>query len=563
MSEPNLNSSYSFDVPKQRTDIITDTELFNSDALMKSASSLDDYFSRFADTLTEINELVNSQVNASPDECIFGNYAEQLRTMWNENVPTFGDFKENFEAWSRAVTVIASRNINTEDIVKAIYNNRTTGADLTASDGRSIVDVRQEIMLNAADKSENNSGGGNTYTYYNENGELTMRFENADGDVFMQHTKDSHGNLISTVCTDAYGNTSKIEFVRDADGKLVEKNIAYYDANGNKLNVAPDTFNKNGYLISNKTGVAKGAWTSYEDAVAEGHSDILTEEEFAARNNVDGYVCSDASGNRVTVKTYQEYLDVMQGKYGDSSTQVSIETDLVTPTSGEITPKSESVTVSSGQKVNVDGKEYYYLMTDSQGKNYYTLSNDSNAQVYVDGENGPEIYTQYGGDVVSKGDFISSRKNNLDYSWSATYNNGTSPFDSVGSTSTVSFDGISENTAGNAYVVNNVDTIKENAVPLSSINFGEVKIGNEKLPDVIYVAPGDDVRWDPFDFLDMKDIHIEGGNDGKYLVLDPNSNTYYTMNSDGTYHADGGNDYSSTDISYDRLISGDTDIDAD
>ena len=565
-------TSFSFEIPKQHGDIITDSELFNSEELTAVANELDSYFEEFSNTLNELNDLIFENVNV-PDGCVFaGGYGAQLLSMWDENASTFSEFKANFNAWSQVIAVIAAQNLSTQAIVQAIYNNRTTGADVTTVSGQSIADVRQNIMLEAAEKSDNNTGGGTTYTYYNDNGELVMRYENADGDVYMQHTKDANGHIVSTTCTDAYGNTSRIEFVRDDSGKLVEKNVSYYDKDGNKLDSSPDTFDEDGYLINNKTGVAEGAWTSFEDAAAAGHSNILTESEFAARNNNDGYVCTDADGNKVTVNSYQEYLDVMQGKYSETvdvaSSEASTSGVQESASSGDSGSgvqgtTSDSVTVSSGQKVNVKGKDYYYLMTDGDGKNYYTLSNDGDAQVYVDGENGPEVYTQSNGEIVSRDDFVDYRKNNRDYSWSATYNNGTSPFDSVGSTDTVNFDGVSSNTSDNSYVVNNIDSIKESAVPLSSINFGEVKIGNEKLPDVIYVAPGDDIRWDPFDFLDQKDIHIEGGTDGKYLVLDPSSNTYYTVNNDGTFHADGGDNFSYSDISYDRLVSGDTNIDAD
>lgn len=400
-------SSFSYEVPKQRTDIITDEELFNSAALKEAAGRLDTAFQTFANILMDTNDFVNGHVNASYKECVFGSYGAQLLEMWNSNVPTFSDFKTNFESWSRAVSVIATRDENSETIAQAIYNNRTNGSDLTTSDGRTVAEMREDIILDSAK---------------------------------VDSTTNSQGQTDDTL--------------------IVEDNVT------------------------------------------------------------------------------------------DSSTK---EGDVVTSSS------TESVTVTSGQQVTINGNEYNFLMT-KDGKNYYTLSNDPNAQVYVDGENGPEIYLAYGDKTYTRNEFVNSYKNNLEVGWSATYNNGSSPFDSVGSSSSVSLDGVSSNTSGNSFVYNDPTAVHDNAVALSSINFGEVSLGREQLPEVIYVAPGDDIRWDPFDLFDMKDIHIEGGDTGKYLVLDPNTNTYYAMNSDGSFLADGGNDYDLSSISADRLLSGDTKI---
>ena len=87
----------------------------------------------------EANDVVNSRVNASCDECVFGAYGAQLLETWNANVPTFSEFKSNFESWSRAVSVIATRDENTEAVAKAIYNNRATGADLTTANGQTVI----------------------------------------------------------------------------------------------------------------------------------------------------------------------------------------------------------------------------------------------------------------------------------------------------------------------------------------------------------------------------------------------------------------------------------------
>lgn len=110
------------------------------------------------------------------------------------------------------------------------------------------------------------------------------------------------------------------------------------------------------------------------------------------------------------------------------------------------------------------------------------------------------------------------------------------------------------------FIINDYDKLTANPAYLKTTNFAAISNGSEKLPEVIYVAPGETIRWDPTDFLDLKDIKIEGGSDGRYLVLDPSTNTYYTLNSDGTYFADGGGDTDFSTISAERLLSEHTTI---
>lgn len=242
-------NTFSYEVPKQLKNIDIEHEKFNSTELSGAAGRLDSAFSQFASILQAANDLVNEHVNASCDECVFGSYGNQLLEMWNSNVPTFNEFKTNFESWSRAVSVISTRNENTEKIANAIYNNRTTGADLTTAGGQTVSEIREDIILKAADEfGGTNSRDGKTYKYYDENGKLITRYENADGEVWMQHTSDNNDRLVSTVCTDKDENTSKIEFVRDENGKVIDKKVTFYDKDGNELETPPETFNENGYL---------------------------------------------------------------------------------------------------------------------------------------------------------------------------------------------------------------------------------------------------------------------------------------------------------------------------
>ena len=299
-------------------------------------------------------------------------------------------------------------------------------------------------------------------------------------------------------------------------------------------------------------------------------SAVVSDEPFDPNNpNYDSVKeWSDGEGNEYDKGDYEAILsDDPESLGGDGSTGTGDMDDDGIPDSEDIyydddvTVQPTSVTVHSGQKVTIDGKDYYYLMSKKDGSMYYTLSNDPNAQVYVDNGNGPEIYTDYNDNAVTREDFVDDYKHRVDVGWSATYNNGSSPFDSVDSSGAASYEGVSSNTSNQTFIYNDYQSIQDSAVPLSSINFGEVSLGRQELPEVIYVAPGDNIRWDPTDFLDLKDIHIEGGSEGKYLVLDPTTNTYYAADSSGSVFADGGDDSDWNAISVDRLLSEDTEID--
>lgn len=215
----NSNQSSFYEVPKQRTDIITDEEIFNVADLKEAAARLDTSFSEFANTLMELNDLVNSRVNASCDECIFGaGYGAQLLTMWNNNVPTFSDFKTNFESWSRAVSVIATRNENTDTLVEAIYNNRTTGADLTTSSGKTVSEMREAIETSTGSSDASSSAATDIY-FIQQGDKCTV-----------------HGQEVTFFVRDGSYN-----YYKDANGQI------FIDADGGlrPLDVHESTWNKN------------------------------------------------------------------------------------------------------------------------------------------------------------------------------------------------------------------------------------------------------------------------------------------------------------------------------
>lgn len=105
-------ASYNFNIKK--IDKTQGKEIFNSTELMNDANKLEGHFTEFANHLMDANATVNALLNKSDASAVFGVYGAALLNLWNENASTFGDFKLNFEAWSRAIAVIATQNENTE-----------------------------------------------------------------------------------------------------------------------------------------------------------------------------------------------------------------------------------------------------------------------------------------------------------------------------------------------------------------------------------------------------------------------------------------------------------------
>lgn len=197
--------------------------------------------------------------------------------------------------------------------------------------------------------------------------------------------------------------------------------------------------------------------------------------------------------------------------------------------------QNQTVTVQSGQKVNLNGEEVYFLMKDRSGNTYYTKSTDPNAQVFVS-QNGGALspYTSYSNNnIVSREDFVNDRKQNLDYYWNTTYNNGTSPYQSVSNEVDSSFTAkVSNPNQGN--VVYDTNYLNQQATTLNQLDMGQIGLGRENTPEVIYLAPNQSIKYDkPWDTYDNE---IKGGANGTYLIYDSNTDAYYKIADDGSYN---------------------------
>ena len=282
------------------------------------------------------------------------------------------------------------------------------------------------------------------------------------------------------------------------------------------------------------------------DGVAKNRASLLNSNGFTMPDgstiqylkddNGDTYALLEKNGVKIK-RVFQE-----DGSYLD----YDAEGNLLTPLVEEILDEPptdvvlDTVTVSSGQAVNLNGEDCYFLMRDSSGNDYYVKDRGADAQVFITDSNGNLIpYTEYGSDkIVSREAFVSDRKYNMDYQWNVTYNNGTSPYQKVSNQIDSSF---TENVKNADYtkIVYDPTYLQENAVSLEALNYNRTE-GNENFPSVVYLAPGQSIKYDvPWDTYDNV---IKGGEQGAYMVYDPEKQAYFKIDENGSYNSRNGTD---------------------
>lgn len=404
-----VNSDYNYTVPAQ-VELITDQgEIFNADEMKKYAQSLDTVFESFANVLAQVNELVNSEVNASCDKCVYGAYGANLLNLWNNNASTFSDFKKNFTSWSQAVAVISNSNLNAQTIAEAIYANRTTGMDLMTADGtQSVADKREDILLASANQTTL-SNGDTTYSYFDTDGKLVTDYKDGSGNVYRTDEYDEEGNLSQTVSYDEDGNYAVITYSM-VGGVLTPYVKGFYDSEGNRIE-QPDTFNEDGYLNSDVTKDAvadpyEGTNTETEGEDAEGEGeDVEGEGEDAEGEGAEG---EDAEGG--------------DADDGETTTAADANLDGKTAVVGTI-PEDATVIAADdlgeGYQVvtwNKENGETCAAVVDGDGNVLYGIKNPAGNEIdLTSGDlSGLEIYDNSTGNPVNADDFISSVNGTVD-----------------------------------------------------------------------------------------------------------------------------------------------------
>lgn len=210
-------------------------ETFVVESVQKHLDVINDLFEKVATLLKESNDRVFEVIQTGPTSAMFGNLASQLLSIWDQNASTFGDFKLNFEEWSKMISIITANNLQFEEETIDLYKN--TGKNLSG-----IQEKREELMSSSAKTTGDSTRGGTTSEYYDENGNLVVIETDEDGNQYKKTVTDKDGNIVN-IYYDGQGNYSETKLV---DGKSVTK---FYDENGNEIE-RPYTFSPSGISYS-------------------------------------------------------------------------------------------------------------------------------------------------------------------------------------------------------------------------------------------------------------------------------------------------------------------------
>lgn len=169
------------------------SELFNANSVTIKMKTIEGYFCDFADTLSQINGFVQTNVNASLESSAYGDLGGKLLNVWNYNASTFDSFHENFDTWSQVVAVITANNsefalnsqstyrdhAGTLDGIQSAreFVSKSNGlANVSKTEGFGSLDADTRKVLDSAYRAKtmetkhNNTYGGKTITYTDAEG---------------------------------------------------------------------------------------------------------------------------------------------------------------------------------------------------------------------------------------------------------------------------------------------------------------------------------------------------------------------------------------------------------
>lgn len=237
---------------------------FEYENIWKIRNELDGKYSEFAKILKDSVELIKGEMNEGDDSAFNCAASQKFVNLWDDNISTFADFYENFNAWSQAMTVASTNFSDYEELIKM---NRTTGASMDGikelvaeKSAASTISNEQDATLKSYQENYEEPGGitlakGDSLKvddrdvkfYSKVNGEYY--FEDANG--FLFKLGDS-GNLVACMQDEYYQyntNTSGLSFMETVSNNY--ENGVY-----EKVGLDADTMSRMG--ISSEGDVENG-----------------------------------------------------------------------------------------------------------------------------------------------------------------------------------------------------------------------------------------------------------------------------------------------------------------
>ena len=203
-------------------------EKFSVVNVRSKMNNIENYFSEFADTLSEINSFIQANVNASLSSSAFGSLGGKLLAIWNHNASTFNDFHENFDNWAQVVAIISANN--NQFAVDSLATYRDNAGTLAG-----VKEARTFISKNNGLENISSADG---FSAISSDARSVLDFAFRAKTKKVTNKNDYAGKTISY--TDAAGNTVELYYddehylvgkkVTDKDGK-----VTYYDYEDKKV----------------------------------------------------------------------------------------------------------------------------------------------------------------------------------------------------------------------------------------------------------------------------------------------------------------------------------------
>ena len=285
------------------------------------------------------------------------------------------------------------------------------------------------------------------------------------------------------------------------------------------------------------TEESSDTWKSYEDAAAAGYANVMTRNEFLRRKAAGSESVKD-------YETYEDYLAAMKDKYLGTTPNDS----EPTPASTGTETKSQPVVTTVCDKVNVDGREMYYVGTTKDGINLYAEPIEG---VEENGNIPEHAYIWYnrkdGSWIKSNATYgYFSGGNGANINGEVIYSNEVSRSVSYEDPKDAPFTVVEKGIVGEDYTSVYYHTPKGNDFTGNAININ-YDTGTMNSADVqkqfkeaienhqnIVLSPNVKVRVDPWGWWNT--TTLSNGQDYTYLVYDEHTGNYYVTDSTGGYN---------------------------